>query len=132
MTESSHPNVPALPATREDLLAQRRIMASPTLNDYVDEIHLALWDDPHYQQLLRAVWVEETVEGSINADDLQAAAMIRQYARDNKVVFVADKKLATIAKSLTVIMRRYRISRQERRRMVHGEIVTNSNSSDQK
>lgn len=119
----SRHGVPPLPATREDLIAQRKVLGTKVLNDYVEEVHLALWDNPQYQGFLEAVYNEEAAEGSTKADDLEAAAMIRQYAIDNKIPLIPTKKKETIAKALNVVLRRYGISRKERRSMIGGEHV---------
>ena len=109
MTDSQTVRLPApsLPATTQDLLAARRTARPRTLNDYVDEIHVALWEQETYTALLSAIWREETVEGSIIADDLQAASLIREYAKENGVPAVAGAKLAAIQRSLSVVLRRY-------------------------
>lgn len=128
----SRPLPPPLPATKQDLLAQKTMTAQRTLNDYVDDIHLALWDNAHYQKLLEAVYPEEAVEGSLPADDLLAAMAIRDYAKEHKIDFVIERKLATIMKALKVVARRYHISRHERRNMIGGEVVRpNGNDYDE-
>jgi hypothetical protein len=113
-----------LPATVEDMLARK----SPTLqnlNDHVDSIHVALFAaNERYQKLLDAVHDEEAEEGSLSADNLLAAMMIREYAQKNDNPYVARKKLATIVKSLNVVLRRYHMSRKERAQSIHGEPVS--------
>ena len=104
-----------LPSTVSDMLARK----SPTLqnlNDHVDAIHVKLFgDDEKYAMLLDAVYDEEAQEGSLAADNIMAAIMIRDYAtKDNADVYVAKKKLATIVKSLNVCLRRYHMGRKER------------------
>ncbi|MET0529227.1 MAG: hypothetical protein ABW003_12990, partial [Microvirga sp.] len=47
---------PPLPATVEDLLAQRKTLRTRTLNDDVDECHVKLWDDPSYKALFLSIW----------------------------------------------------------------------------
>ena len=115
---------PPLPATRNALIEQRSVPLRITLNDLVEEIHLKLWDTQEYQDYIDAVYDEQAVEGSLAADNIKAAEMIRDYAReqksDNKL---ATQKLATISKALGVVLRRYDISRKERRDMIHGENV---------
>lgn len=121
-------NRPApLPATVEDLMAQRKSMAGRTLNDYVEDLHLKLWPRPDYQQVLDAVYDEDAVEGSLAADNLMAAIMIRDQAREENVIQVKGRKLATIVKALNVVMRRYRMSRKERALTIGGEIITRNN-----
>lgn len=122
-TGIARPAVPPLPATRDDLIAQRRTQSTKVLNDYVDEVYLILWDDPEFRKYLEAVYNEEAVEGSTKADDLEAARVIREYAKANSIPMLPSKKLETIAKALNVVTRRYRTSRKERRSMIGGEHV---------
>ena len=115
-----------LPATREDLLA-RKTMRNMTLNDYVDQIHVALWgndDYPEYQKFLDAVYDEDAVEGSLSIDNAKAAEIIRTYAVNRKINYVAEKKLSPIVKALNVVLRRYHMTRKERAVTVGGEQVT--------
>jgi len=116
-----------LPATVEDMLARRPLAANRTLNDYVDDIHKALWGaaDEAYRELLDAVYDEDAVEGSLSIDNAKAAELIRDYAKDpaHPIPYVASKKLATIVKSLGVVLRRYKMSRKERAGQVAGEQV---------
>lgn len=123
ITKAIRPHAPPLPATREDLLARRKFMQKPTLNDEVDRIHFDLWVDEKYQALLEGVYDEQCVEGSLSADNLMAAMMIRDYALSKGNDYVAREKLATIGKALNVVLRRYGISRNERRNSIGGEIV---------
>jgi hypothetical protein len=115
-----------LPARLEDW--KRNIKIDRTLNDYVEDVHRALLvndeDGERYRSLLDAVYDEDAVEGSLSIDNALAAQMIRTYAMDqNTKHFLANKKIATISKSLNVVMRRYNASRSERRNMVGGVVV---------
>jgi hypothetical protein len=116
-----------LPATVGDMLARK----SPTLqnlNDHVDVIHVKLFATvARYQLLLDAVYDEEAQEGSLSADNIMAAIMIRDYAKkDDTDLYVASKKLATIVKSLNVCLRRYHMTRKERSISIAGELVQNA------
>jgi hypothetical protein len=84
---------PALPSTFVDLMAHRKWKFGVSLNDAVDEIHKALWEEEDYQRLLYATYDEHAVE-------------------------VAKEKLATISKALGVVLRRYGLSRKERKMQV--------------
>jgi hypothetical protein len=96
------------------------------LNDMVDELHNKLFEDPKYRAYLDGVWDEQCVEGSLAADNFKAAEMIRERAvKENSRV--AHEKLATIVKSLGIVLRRYGISRKERRNTVDGQLVENGN-----
>jgi len=120
---------PALPANRNALIEQRSVEFRRTLNDMVEDIHLTLWDvNPLYKKYLHAVYDEQAVEGSLAADNIKAAEMIRIYADarkgdDMSCASVAGEKLATLSKAMGVVLRRYDISRKERRDMIHGETV---------
>lgn len=105
----------ALPRTVSALMEQKKTSNQRTLNDHVESIHLSLYEDAEYQQLIDAVYPEQAVEGSLIADDLEAARMIREKARAIGDLTVANQKLATLVKSLGVVLRRFGIGRKERR-----------------
>jgi len=108
-------NEVALPRTVQDLLNQRKTGQQRTLNDFVEAIHLSLWEDATYQSFLKAVYVEQAVEGDLFCDDIEAARMIRARALKDGNEIVKREKLATIRKALLVVLRRYRIDRKGRR-----------------
>lgn len=128
----ARPKPAPLPATQDDLLARKTMMAQKNLNDEVDEIHFALWSDQSYQDYLDAVYDEQAIEGSLAFDDSEAARAIRTYAQmdANRVRYprTAREKLAIIAKALHVVLRRYHISRKERRMTIGGETVSGANN----
>jgi hypothetical protein len=126
MNEVAKPKAPALPASYEDMIAGRQMALKLSLNDHVDDLHLALWkDEPEkYLRLIEAVWDEESLEGSCAADDMVLAIMIRDKAKAMGNKFVEDKKLAAIAKSHRVVLKRYGLSRRQRRDSVKGETVS--------
>ena len=105
----------ALPPTVSALIEGRKSRKTATLNDMVDTIHLNLWEDPEYREFLDAVHREDAVEGDLFCDDIRASEMIREKASAEGNRYVAKKNLATIRKSLLVVLRRYGISRRERR-----------------
>jgi hypothetical protein len=111
-----------LPKTVADLMASRKGRFDKTLNDYVEEIHLRLWEDPKYKELLDAVTDGDAIEGSLVCDDHEAARMIREYALKNNSP-IKDKKLASFKMALRIVMRRYRMTRTERAVSLHGEPV---------
>ena len=116
-----------LPSTSTEWEAARKIKGG-TLNDHIDFIHLALVDHPkhseEYNIVLDAVYDEDATEGSVSYDNFKAAAMIRAYAEtEGHNKYVAGKKLATIVKSLNIVLRRYGKTRQERARRVGDETV---------
>ena len=119
-----------LPPTVEELLAQRKPMVGRTLNDYVEDIHVKLWPDSNYQKLLEAVYDEDAVEGSLAADNLEAATMIRDFARRETIPQVAGRKKATIVKAMNVVLRRYHMARMERAVMLGGQPVPGNPNSN--
>jgi len=61
-----------------------------------------------------------------------AAQELRKAARDGDGVadkVVAKEKLATIVKALQVVLRRYKMSREERQVMIGGESVDTSTAA---
>lgn len=117
-----------LPATRSDWV--RKTQFNRTINDQVEDIHLALLDDEEYIELLQAVYDEQAVEGSLSSDNNMAAIKIRNAAKKMNNP-VKDQKLATIIKALGVVLRRYGVSRKERRNMVGGEVVNTDNGGNE-
>jgi hypothetical protein len=107
------------------MLKLRKGAEKRTLNDYVDDIHKALWDnDEKYRRLLDAVYDEDAVEGSLAIDNAKAAEIIRDWATEGKrVPYIADKKLATIVKALNTVLRRYKMTRKERAHTMAGELI---------
>jgi hypothetical protein len=120
---------PPLPEKIEDW--QRKIKAERTLNDLVEELHRMVWDsDPRYRALLKAVYDEQAVEGSLSCDNTLAAMALRDKAEKMDGNEVKNEKLATINKALGVVLRRYGQSRKERRNMLGGEIVPGTGGGD--
>jgi hypothetical protein len=122
------PLPPPLPSNIGDW--QRAAKSDRTLNDQVEDIHRVLVEDADYRSYLRAVWDEQAVEGSLAADNIMAATLIRNKAKMVEGSDVGKEKLATIAKALGIVLRRYRASRKERRHMVHGEVVDGDNGGE--
>lgn len=118
------PKPSPLPATLSAVHDARR--AWFTHNDWVREIYDKLWEDPEhgkeFRELLDAVYKWDTVEGSFGADDLLAAIMIRNYAKQHDVPIVQDMKLMSIKTSLNYVMRKSGHSRKQRRDMVMSEL----------
>jgi hypothetical protein len=109
---------PTLPRTKEELFAGKT--RQRTLNDYVHDVHVDLWDNPEYQKLLEAVTNDEAVEGSIKADNLMAARMIREVAITEGNNHLKEKPLTAISKAINVIQDRYKQGRGRRRKMLAG------------
>jgi len=102
--------------------------AERTLNDLVEDIHRVLVNEnAEYRAYLRAVYDAHAVEGSLAADNVMAAMIIRQKAVDIGSTEVAQEKLAIINLALGVVLRRYHSSRKQRRNTVDGEEVPSDN-----
>lgn len=103
---------------------QRQTKMQRTLNDLVEDIHrMLITESAEYRAFLDAVYDEDAVEGSLSADNTLAAMMIRNKAKTIAGNELTKKKLATISKALGVVLRRYHLSRKQRRNMVGGEEV---------
>ena len=113
-----------LPKTREELTAARKVAPIRSLNDAIDDLVVELWGDPDYQKLIEATYDEQAVEGSLAADNILAAKMLRDVAISKGLTLISRQKLATISKAHGVVLRRYAASRKERRFTVHGTMVT--------
>jgi hypothetical protein len=91
------------------------------LNDHVLALHRQLEGNAEYQSYLAADWDAQAVEGSVVADSLMAAQMVRAFARGTGDHVVARMKLATVAAVLDVVLRRLGIAPSQRRYTVGGE-----------
>jgi hypothetical protein len=117
---------PPLPTNIEDWT--RHIKSERTLNDLVEDIHRMLVNESEeYRALLRATYDAHAVEGSLSMDNAVAAQMIRKKAKDIGSTEVANEKLAIINLALGVVLRRYHVSRKQRRNMVGGQEVPSDN-----
>jgi hypothetical protein len=104
------------------LVLQRFLKADRSLNDHVEDVFIALTESDQnekFRAYLTATYPEHSQEGSLAADDFQAARMIREWADTHGRSELSGEKLTTIVKSLNVVLRRYRISRNERRMEMH-------------
>ena len=122
-------NAPPLPEKIEDW--ERFNKAERTLNDLVEDLHRALVNEnPEYRAYLRATYDAHAVEGSLAADNVLAAMIIRTKAKNDASGLyseVAEEKLAIINLALGVVLRRYHASRKQRRNTVGGEEVPSEN-----
>jgi hypothetical protein len=109
---------------------ERHTKAERTLNDLVEDIHRMLVNDnAKYRAYLRAVYDAHAVEGSLAADNILAAMLIREKAKEIGSTEVVEEKLAVINMALGVVLRRYHASRKQRRNMLGGEEVPSDNSN---
>jgi hypothetical protein len=124
MSTSKNAVVTPLPKDRATMVAQRLVAADRTLNDYVDDLHVELFEEgTEYYSCLEAVFNSQAVNGSIGADDFRAAQIIKALAEEKgpAATQVSKQNIETIKRSLHVVWRRYNISRKQRRTTVHGQ-----------
>lgn len=117
-----------LPAVLEDWVSH--LKAKRTINDLVEDIHKLLISSKEgesYLAYLNAVYDEQAVEGSLSADNVFAAKMIRDRAEKIDGHPLQKEKVATISKALGIVLRRYHLSRKERRQIVDGKAVDGDN-----
>jgi hypothetical protein len=116
------PPKPPSPATVDDLIAQRITLATRTLNQDIEQIHLMLWgENQEYRAYLEEIWASEAIEGSLIADDYSAAEIIRKFAQSEQQgdLFPLAKraKKHSIMLSMHVVLKRYNQTRKQRRDM---------------
>jgi len=125
------PLPPVLPAELSQW--QRFIQTKRTINDQVEDAVRAILesdDRERYRRLMFAVHDSQTVEGSMACDNIEAARLIRDWAKEKDNSELSEEKLATIVKAHNVVLHRYHFTRKERRQMVDGEIVPNSDGTE--
>ena len=116
---------PALPVNIEEW--ERFVKAERTLNDMVEDIHRILVNEsPQYRAYLRAIHDAHAVTGSLSFDNCKACELIQEKAKEIGSTEVAEEKLGIINMALGVVLRRYHASRKQRRNMLGGEIVPDS------
>jgi hypothetical protein len=99
-----------------------KLRIARTMNDHVEFVFMELYPEEKFRNLLQAVWPEDSVNGTLELDDAEAAAMIQEGALFSasetirRLVGRADRK--TVVKALKVVMRRYGISRTQRRKVL--------------
>jgi hypothetical protein len=118
-----------LPATVSELMALRKVKFDRTINDRVETLLIDAFGNDQFVEYLKAVGDEEAVEGSLACDNVKAAEFIRDLASKSskegmaRDSVIAEAKLATIVKALNVCLRRYNISRKDRKNMLGGQVV---------
>lgn len=131
-TTEAPANVPAastLPTTPDKFLELRKLKSKRTLNDQVEDVVVSLVSNERFNALIAAVYDEQAVEGSLSADNIMAAILIRDKAGKMGYDELGKEKLATISKCLGVVLRRYGLSRRERRDTVSGQMITSSSNN---
>lgn len=123
-----------LPQTIEEWDAVRK-PGVIKLNDIVDRAHRELLLHPKksdkYRDHITAAFDEESREGATYIDDVRAAEMLRDHAVENRLpIITAAFPLAAVIKSHNIVLRRYKMSRKERRYMVGEETVPPPSNGD--
>ena len=108
------PTSRALPINVTALEAQRVVKRTFTLLDEVEQALKALFDEPQFRRLRDALEPEETVEGSVIADDLVASQMIRKVASELNLKQVEAADLTILMLKLRAAERRFNASRTQR------------------
>jgi len=93
---------------RKELVERRKNKSPKNLHDRMQEYYEDFYEDDEFYALVNGITGnDDTVEGSVSADLYTAVRMIREKSRENKDHIIGNKKLATLVKSLKVVMRRY-------------------------
>lgn len=112
---SKHAPVKAFPKNVTNLEEQRIVKRTVTLLDEVEQTMLVLFEDPKYRTYREALDTDTTVEGSIFADDVVAAQMIRNKAEEMGLRQVMEANLTTISQKLRRAEARFNASRNQRK-----------------
>lgn len=89
--------------------------AIPTLADRIEAMLPRLIEDDDFRRLIEARSNAEAAEGSLIADDTMAAMRIRNEALKQGDGELGRAKAAEVIKALGVALRRYGMSRSQRR-----------------
>jgi len=103
-----------LPANVTELEAQRITAATVSLLDQVEQVMLKLYEEPEFKKYREALEDDNTVEGSVFADDICAAQMIRKRAEVMGLHQVMDADLTLLSQKLRAAERRFNIARKQR------------------
>jgi len=117
MADDQHRRVaPPVPNSVVDLMAQRKTLRTKTLNEYVEDVFLKLWENKEFRRYFVPIWRSQTIEGSFIADELCAAMMVRDFPEAHPLVKSAN--LDSLQHSLRVVANRYGLGRKERQAIV--------------
>jgi hypothetical protein len=134
MLDTMKKNYLALPLPTAAAEWVRKTDFNRTNNDRVEDLHLKLVNDPKrsakYLDALRAVTDTEALEGSLAIDNADAARMIRDAATEAGDHVIAKLKLKAVVIHLNVVLKRYGMSRAERRQMIDGQHVPSENGQE--
>lgn len=108
-----------LPATRQELLAKRKLKTDRSLLDRVEGFLVDLWENDEFRRFLATPDNDQAVEGSLIADKISAAGMLRAKAQKDGDEVVGHETLAVLAKKLDAVLRRFvDVSRADGRRLL--------------
>lgn len=130
MSEQRHVIRAPMPSTTIELLALRRMKAKPTINDQVESLFLALYERPEFQRYSDAIYDEQAITGNLALEDGKLAEMIVELAKERGIIEVMNAKLWLVVKVIRVVLRRYGLSRLERRNMSPAEPGLDENDTD--
>ena len=105
----------SLPANVTELLAQRVVKRTVTLLDEVEQAMTELFNEEQFKRYREALDNDSTVEGSVFADDICAAQMIRKKGDEMGLRQIGDADLTAISQKLRAAERRFNASRRQRR-----------------
>lgn len=132
MSEALLKVAPPLPETRTDLLAQYKLRRRRSINDLVEEVIVKLWDnDEKFMKYVEAIYDSQAIEGSMDDDDVMAALIIRDTAKRDKHVEVADQNVHTIKLAMRVALRRFDLGRGQRYDLAELPVSTTPSVTDQ-
>jgi hypothetical protein len=103
-----------LPANVTELEAGRITARTVSLLDEVEQAFLALFEEPEFKKYRDALEDDACVEGSVFADDICAAQMIRKKAEVLGLHQVEDADLTLLSQKLRAAERRFNVARKQR------------------
>jgi hypothetical protein len=103
-----------MPANVTDLLAQRIVHTQPKLIDEVEKVFVILYEDDDFRALRGAEDPDETVHGSVVADDIVSAQAIKEKGTELGLPLLIAANLHEISIKLRGAERRYNASRKQR------------------
>ena len=103
-----------LPANVIELQAQAIVQPKTRLIDAVDLVYKDLIENPAFRALRGAEDPVKTVHGSVVADDVVSAQMIKERGMQMRQPLIAQANLHEISMKLRGAERRYQASRKQR------------------
>ena len=109
------PDAAKLPTTLVDFELRFKLKRQISLNDEVNTIIRALFEDEEFIKYQHAIYTEEAETGDLYIDDVKAAEVIQTYAVKHEFMLTGNAKLKSVIRAMNVSMRRYDSSRKQRR-----------------